>query len=80
MYFSVIDIFKVADEYARRLDIDMSLVVPTEVIEQQMQAEAEAQQQAAQAQMQADALKAMGSATKDFAQAGTLAQQEQGIL
>lgn len=75
-----VDIFKVADEYARRLDIDMSLVVPTEVIEQQMQAEAEAQQQAAQAQMQADALKAMGSATKDFAQAGTLAQQEQGIL
>ena len=75
-----VDVFKVADEYARRLDIDMSLVVPTEVIEQQMQAEAEAQQQAAQAQMQADALKAMGSATKDFAQAGTLAQQEQGIL
>lgn len=75
-----VDVFKVADEYARRLDIDMSLVVPTEVVEEQMQAEAEAQQQAAQQQLQADALKAMGSATKDFAEAGTIAQQEQGLF
>lgn len=75
-----VDVFKVADEYARRLDIDMSLVVPTEQIEEQMAAEAEAQQQAQQQAMQAEALKAMGAATKDFAQAGTIAQQEQGIL
>lgn len=75
-----VDVFKVADEYARRLDIDMDLVVPTDVIEEQMAAEAEAQAQMQQAQMQADALKAMGSATKDFAEAGTIAQQEQGIL
>ena len=74
------NVFKIADEYARRLDIDMELVVPTEDVEQQMQAEAQAQQQAAEAQMQADALKAMGSATKDFAEAGTLAQQEQGLF
>ena len=75
-----VDVFKVADEYARRLDIDMSLVVPTDVVEQEMAAEAEAQAQAQQQAMQAEALKAMGSATKDFAQAGTIAQQEQGIL
>jgi regulator of protease activity HflC (stomatin/prohibitin superfamily) len=75
-----VDVFKIADEYARRLDIDTSLVVPTDVIEEQMAAEAEAQQQAQQAQMQAEALKAMGSATKDFAEAGTIAQQEQGVL
>lgn len=75
-----VDVFKIADEYARRLDIDMELVVPTEDVEQQMQAEAQAQQQAAEAQMQADALKAMGAATKDFAEAGTLAQQEQGLF
>ena len=43
-------------------------------------AEAEAQAQAQQQAMQAEALKAMGAATKDFAQAGTIAQQEQGIL
>lgn len=75
-----VDVFKVADEYARRLDIDMSLVVPTEVVEDQMAAEAEAAQQAQQTQLQADALKAMGSATKDFAEAGTIAQQEQGLF
>ena len=75
-----VDVFKVADEYARRLDIDMSLVVPTEVVEQQIAAEVEAAQQAQQAQLQADALKAMGSATKDFAEAGTIAQQEQGLF
>lgn len=75
-----VDVFKVADEYARRLDIDMSLVVPTEVVEQQIAAEMEAAQQAQQAQLQADALKAMGSATKDFAEAGTIAQQEQGLF
>lgn len=75
-----VDVFKVADEYARRLDIDMSLVVPTEIVEQEMAAEQEAAQQAQQAQLQADALKAMGSATKDFAEAGTIAQQEQGLF
>lgn len=75
-----VDVFKVADEYARRLDIDMSLVVPTEDVEAQIAAEVEAQRQAQQQQMQAEALKAMGSATKDFAEAGTIAQQEQGIL
>ena len=75
-----VDVFKVADEYARRLDIDMDLVVPTEEIEKQLAAEAEAQQKMQQQQMQADALKAMGAATKDFAEAGTIAQQEQGIL
>ena len=75
-----VDVFKVADMYARRLDIDMDVVVPTEQIEEEMAAEAEAQAEAQRAQMQADALKAMGSATKDFAQAGTIAQQEQGIL
>ena len=75
-----VDVFKIADEYARRLDIDTELVVPTEDVEQQLAAEAEAQQRAQQAQMQADALKAMGAATKDFAEAGTIAQQEQGIM
>lgn len=75
-----IDVFKVADEYARRLDIDMNLVVPTEEVEKSIAAEVEAQQQAQQQAMQADALKAMGSATKDFAEAGTIAQQEQGIM
>ena len=75
-----VDVFKIADEYARRLDIDMDLVIPTEVVEQEMKAEAEAQAQAQQAQMQAEALKAMGSATKDFADAGTIAQQAQGIM
>ena len=75
-----VDVFKVADEYARRLDIDMDLVVPTEEVEKQIAAEVEAQQQAQQQAMQAEALKAMGSATKDFAEAGTIAQQEQGIL
>lgn len=75
-----VDVFKVADEYARRLDIDMNLVVPTDVIEEQMAAEAEAQAQAQQQQMQADALKAMGSATKDFAEAGTIAQQAQDLI
>ena len=75
-----VDVFKVADEYARRLDIDMSLVVPTEDVEAQIAAEVEAQRQAQQQAMQAEALKAMGSATKDFAEAGTIAQQEQGIL
>lgn len=75
-----VNVFKVADEYARRLDIDMSLVVPTEEVEEQIAAEAEAQAQAQKAQMQADSLKAMGAATKDFAEAGTIAQTEQGLF
>lgn len=75
-----VDVFKVADAYARRLDIDMDLVVPTDIVEEQMAAEAEAQARAEEQAMQAEALKAMGSATKDFAQAGTIAQTEQGIL
>lgn len=75
-----VNVFKVADTYARRLDIDMDLVVPTEEVEKEMAAEAEAQAQAQQQAMQAEALKAMGSATKDFAEAGTIAQTEQGIM
>lgn len=75
-----VNVFKVADTYARRLDIDMDLVVPTEVVEEEIAAEAEAQAQAQQQAMQAEALKAMGAATKDFAQAGTIAQTEQGIF
>lgn len=70
-----IDVFKIADEYARRLDIDMALVTPTEDVEEEMRAEAEAQAQVQQAQLQAENLKAMGDATKNFAQAGTIAEQ-----
>jgi len=70
-----VDVFKVADNYARRLDIDMSQVVPTSEVEQQIVAEQQAQQQAAQQQMQAQNLQAMAGATKDFAQAGTIAEQ-----
>ena len=75
-----IDVFKIADEYARRLDVDMALVVPTEDVEETMRAEAEAQARVQQAQMQAESLKAMGSASKDFAEAGTIAEQAQSLL
>lgn len=75
-----VDVFKIADEYARRLDVDTALVVPTEDVEEEMRAEAEVQAQIQQAQMQADSLKAMGSASKDFAEAGTIAEQAQSIL
>jgi hypothetical protein len=75
-----VDVFRIADEYARRLDIDTGLVVPTEEVEKQIQSEINAQREAQQQQMKADALKAMGSATKDFAEAGTIAQQIQGVM
>lgn len=70
-----VDVFKIADEYARRLDIDMELVVPTETVEKEIAAQMEAQAQMQQAQLQAEQLKAMGDATKNFAQAGTIAEQ-----
>lgn len=70
-----VDVFKVADEYARRLDIDMSQVVPTDEVERQLNQEQEMQQQAAQAQMNAQNAEAMANATKNFAQAGTIAEQ-----
>ena len=69
-----VDVFKIADEYARRLDIDMDLVVPTETAEEEIAAEMERQAQMQQAQLQAENLKAMGDATKNFAQAGTIAE------
>ena len=75
-----VDVFRIADEYARRLDIDTGLVVPTEEVEKQIQSEINAQREAQQQQMKADALKAMGSATKDFAEAGTIAQHIQGVM
>lgn len=70
-----IDVFKVADNYARRLDIDMNQVIPTEEVTEVMRMEQEQQQQMAQQQVQAENTEAMGRALKDYAQAGTIAQQ-----
>lgn len=70
-----VDVFKIADIYARKLDIDMEQVVPTEEVENQIAMEQQQQQQMAQAQMSAQNAEAMGSAMKNYAEAGTIAEQ-----
>lgn len=73
-----VDTFKIADNYAKRLDIDMSQVVPTETIVKQMEEEAAAQQAAMQQEQQLRQLSEISSAAKDFASAGTIAEQLMG--
>jgi hypothetical protein len=70
-----VDTFKIADNYAKRLDIDMSQVVPTETIVKQMEEEAAAQQAAIQQEQNMRQLAEISSAAKDFASAGTIAEQ-----
>ena len=70
-----VDTFAIADTYARRLDIDMAQVIPTEQVVQQIQAEQRAQEQAAQAQQQMANAEAMSVAAKNYAEAGTIAEQ-----
>lgn len=70
-----VDTFAIADIYARRLDIDMSQVVPTEDVIAQINAEQQAQAQAAQAQAQIANAEAMSVAAKNYAEAGTIAEQ-----
>ena len=70
-----VDVFKIADNYARRLDIDMSQVISTEEVLEQVQAEQESQAQAAAAQQQLASAESLSSAAKNFAQAETIAEQ-----
>jgi hypothetical protein len=68
-----IDIFKIADNYAKRLDIDMDQVISTEDVIKQVNAEQEAQAQAAATQQQAVNAESLSVAAKNFASAETIA-------
>ncbi|MDR0741786.1 MAG: hypothetical protein LBF28_03360 [Rickettsiales bacterium] len=70
-----IDILEVADEFARRLDINGRMVVPTEEILRQQLEEMEAMRQQSAAAQQAQGLVEMSEAAKNFASAETIAQQ-----
>lgn len=66
------DVMALADYYAKKYDIDLSLVFENETLEEQdrMAAEAAAEERAAQSQaMQIDNVKGMAEAAKDFADA-----------
>jgi hypothetical protein len=70
-----IDVLEVADEFARRLDINGRMVVPTaEIIRQQIEEANAAREQAAAAQ-QAQGLVEMSEAAKNFASAETIAEK-----
>lgn len=64
------DVMKIVDTYAEKLDIDQSLIVPTEEVEKQIQAEAEARAAAERAVQEPVAEKSMSEALKNYAAAG----------
>lgn len=64
------DVMKIVDTYAEKLDIDQSLIVPTEDVEKQIRAEAEARAAAERAVQEPVAEKSMSEALKNYAAAG----------
>lgn len=64
------DVMKIVDTYAEKLDIDQSLIVPTEDVEKQIRAEAEARAAAERAVQEPMAEKSMSEAVKNYAAAG----------
>ena len=64
------DVMKIVDTYAEKLDIDQSLIIPTEDVEKQIQAEAEARAAAERAVQEPMAEKSMSEALKNYADAG----------
>lgn len=64
------DVMKIVDTYAEKLDIDQSLIIPTEDVEKQIQAEAQARAEAERAVQQPVAEKSMSEALKNYADAG----------
>ena len=64
------DVMKIVDTYAEKLDIDQSLIIPTEDVERQIQAEAQARAEAERAVQQPVAEKSMSEALKNYADAG----------
>lgn len=77
------DVLAIADYYAKKYDIDLSLIKPNEVIEQEDAMAARAQSQAQQVQennMNAESLKAMAGAAKDFATAQEKAPEVLEVL
>lgn len=64
------DVMKIVDTYAEKLDIDQGLIVPTEVVEKQIQAEAQARAEAERAVQEPMAEKSMSEAVKNYAAAG----------
>ena len=65
------DILAMCDFYAKRLGIDPSLNIPSDVVEQQEQQAQEMQMQMQQAQIQQDNMVAQAKAAKDLSQART---------
>lgn len=64
------DMMKIVDTYAEKLDIDQGLVVPTEDVMRELQAEAQAKAEAEAAAQQPIAEKSMSEAVKNYAAAG----------